>query len=242
MSLDRGSWAVHWTLPLSVVLLVLLASPAAAGTINVLGFVDYGPGSVPSGTVNLGGDRGFTLNASTGLGEVVAAAQCSVPSCFPGTTINLRAFSVGSDLFGQATLDGVFYPNVGDIGCPPPFPCAGGGIAFSGQTVAPPFGPFTKAILKVPVDFSGSFSHVESGGGGSTEQLLAFATATLSLQKFDAEPPFPGPTWQYDSLRYELRPTPEPTTLLLFGTTAAGLGLARWSARRRKQGAVAPIE
>jgi PEP-CTERM motif len=28
---------------------------------------------------------------------------------------------------------------------------------------------------------------------------------------------------------------PEPTTLLLFGTTAAGLGLARWRQRRRKQ-------
>jgi hypothetical protein len=29
--------------------------------------------------------------------------------------------------------------------------------------------------------------------------------------------------------------TPEPGTLLLFGATAAGLGLARWRARRRKQ-------
>jgi hypothetical protein len=32
-----------------------------------------------------------------------------------------------------------------------------------------------------------------------------------------------------------IAPTPEPTTLLLFGTTAAGLGLARWRQRRRKQ-------
>ncbi|MGH7368107.1 MAG: PEP-CTERM sorting domain-containing protein [Candidatus Rokuibacteriota bacterium] len=29
--------------------------------------------------------------------------------------------------------------------------------------------------------------------------------------------------------------TPEPTTLLLFGTTAAGLGLARWRQRRREK-------
>jgi hypothetical protein len=28
--------------------------------------------------------------------------------------------------------------------------------------------------------------------------------------------------------------TPEPSTLLLFGTTAAGIGLARWRQRRRK--------
>ena len=34
-------------------------------------------------------------------------------------------------------------------------------------------------------------------------------------------------------IRGQLEPTPEPTTLLLFGTTMVGLGLARW--RRRRQ-------
>ena len=37
-------------------------------------------------------------------------------------------------------------------------------------------------------------------------------------------------------------PVPEPTTLLLFGTTAAGFGLARWRAQRRKQAAAAQTE
>ena len=32
-----------------------------------------------------------------------------------------------------------------------------------------------------------------------------------------------------------IQPTPEPATLLLVGTTAAGLGLARWRQRRRRQ-------
>jgi hypothetical protein len=35
-----------------------------------------------------------------------------------------------------------------------------------------------------------------------------------------------------------LEPTPEPTTLLLFGTTAAGLALHRWRQRRTKQTAM----
>jgi hypothetical protein len=34
---------------------------------------------------------------------------------------------------------------------------------------------------------------------------------------------------------FALEPTPEPTTLLLFGSTAAGLGLARWRQRRRQR-------
>lgn len=33
----------------------------------------------------------------------------------------------------------------------------------------------------------------------------------------------------------DVSPVPEPATLFLFGTTAAGLGLARWRQRRRKQ-------
>ena len=36
-----------------------------------------------------------------------------------------------------------------------------------------------------------------------------------------------------------IEPVPEPTTLLLVGTTAAGLGLARWRQRRRKRAAEA---
>ena len=38
-----------------------------------------------------------------------------------------------------------------------------------------------------------------------------------------------------DFLYSEPSPVPEPTTLLLFATTAAGLGLARWRQRKRNQ-------
>ena len=210
---------------LSVFLVVLVTGPASAGTINVLGFVDFGPGAIPFGTVNLGGDRGFTLNFSgQALSFHTAAANCSFPECPPGATMNLNAFA-GPESPGHATLDGVSYQSVGAAVCPA-FPCAGALIHFTGQAVAPPFGDFTKAILKVPVDFSGTFGHNASGLDPSSEQLVASAIATLTLDKFDFGPQF-GVAWRYDSIQYELMPTPEPTTLLLWGTTMAGLALAR---------------
>jgi hypothetical protein len=117
---------------------------------------------------------------------------------------------------GQATLDGAFYPHVGtlDIG-------AHASLDFTGQVVAPPFGQSPTAILTVPVDFSGAFN-VDGVGGN---QLFAAARATLTLQQTDC---CGGPAWLSDCIRYELEPIPEPTTLLLFGSTMAGVGLAAW--------------
>lgn len=204
---------------LGTLLFVVAASSASAGTINVSGSVDYGPGSFPDGVVSLTGDRGFTFNGVVFGGVTIfGPGQClGVPAaCSPGKTISLRAGAVDTDLPGQATLDGAFYPHVGtlDIG-------AHASLDFTGQVVAPPFGQSPTAILTVPVDFSGAFN--VDGVGGS--QLIAAARATLTLQQTDC---CGGPAWLYDGIRYELEPIPEPTTLLLFGSTMAGVGLAAW--------------
>jgi hypothetical protein len=41
--------------------------------------------------------------------------------------------------------------------------------------------------------------------------------------------------WEFQSGFADIHPTPEPATLFLFGTTAAGLGLTRWSRRRGRE-------
>jgi hypothetical protein len=43
---------------------------------------------------------------------------------------------------------------------------------------------------------------------------------------------FPGTDWFFESGFAAFEPTPEPTTLLLFATTGAGLSLVRWRRRR----------
>jgi hypothetical protein len=215
---------------LSVFLVVLVTDPASAGTINVLGSVDFGPGPVPVGNVNLGGDRGFTLSFG-GAFFSVFAARCADPGCAPGTTISLNAVAI-PDFGGNATLDGRTYSCVGCFNSPPGVTNVF--IEFAGQTTAPPFGDFTKAILTVPVGFSGTFTHEDTSfGGGDSEQLVAGPViATLTLDKFDFGPQF-GVAWRYDSIQYELEPVPEPATLLLWGMTAAGLGLTVRRKRRR---------
>ncbi len=205
----------------SVFFAVIGTGPASAGTINVLGFVDFGPGFAPIGNVNLGGDRGFTLNFGGEFFAVSASNQCTIPGCPPGATISLNAVAI-PEFGGNATLDGRTYSCVGCFNSPPGVTNVF--IEFAGQTTAPPFGAFTKAILTVPVGFSGTFTHEDTSfGGGGSEQLVAGSvTATLTLDKFDFGPQF-GVAWRYDGIRYELEPVPEPTTLLLLGSSLAGI-------------------
>jgi len=112
-------------------------------------------------------------------------------------------------------------------------------MSFSGPTLfAPPTNVAPFVTLTTPVNFSGQFIHVLDptqpvfNQPVFTEELIATARATVALQRFDFGNGI-GNVWEFTGATYNLSPVPEPATLLLFGTTMAGLGLARW--RRRRQ-------
>jgi hypothetical protein len=217
---------------------LLICSPAVAGTINILSGEVTIRSPFPRGGsrgVDLVGDRGFTVNA-TFFDPIElfspAFATCGFIPCPPGTPINLNNNALVGNIYGgrSATLDGVTYSDFnGAVADSSLF------MTFEGNPViAPPSNVASVVALTNPVTFSGFFRHE-----GTLENLIASAEATVVLEKanFSLLPicPLPGDCWKSVSATYELSPVPEPGTLLLVGTTAAGLGLARWRQRRRKQ-------
>jgi hypothetical protein len=80
-------------------------------------------------------------------------------------------------------------------------------------------------------------THFDANGQIVTDELVGSRTAslTLFLQSRQVSPCCTDTFWRtgFSAQSYDLEPTPEPTTPLLFGTSAAGLRLARWLTRGR---------
>jgi hypothetical protein len=205
----------------SIAVCLCLFAPirAQADTINLFdgSSVVYGPPNGVVAVVHFVGDRGFRFDgaASAISGVLVPWIDCSFGgNCTPGVTLSLRAEQLDNDLPGKATLDGVFYPDVGGTSGH----TAHAFYEFTGEVILPPFGQSPTAILTVPVGFSGAFDVDQ----GSQNQLIASASATLTLQ--EGTTALGIPTWVYQGIRYDLAPVPEPTTLALVGTALAVVG------------------
>jgi hypothetical protein len=224
----------------SFLTVVLTCSPVSAGTINVGGSLFFSGSSA----MLLTGDRGFTASGiffpsiMAGAFDCHTASMVSVPGitgCGPGSLVTPGlvinpTFSGRGPVAGAATLEDRF---VG-LGGQPPSPFGNIVLAFVGPPVIVPPLNVAEAVTLTNAggSFTGTFFHVDSTSPpiSGTETLEASGRATVSLRK--GTHPDVGETWFFDSVRYDLEPTPEPATLLLFGTSIAGIGFA---ARQRRQ-------
>jgi hypothetical protein len=240
------------------------ASALQFDTYSVSGFIAPGPFSGLGGTASVTGtapDFRLSLNFSASSFEPAiefVSFGCSTDfgaeiPCRPGLRVGGRAQAFfSSDIGTTAVLAGQEIPKCTltmhpTVGFGHLCVAAGHTVLSWGSAVVPPFaGPppghpvpdVLANITTVASTFSAEFGATlwDSSGLGNAIRLDSFGFTGTGPAQFVLE-------WQADigawrplfaEGRFDVAPIPEPATLLLVGTTAAGLGLARWYRRRTR--------
>jgi hypothetical protein len=223
----------------AILLLALLTHPVRSEAIPITGHASAG---VLSGAgvfgASLTGPFGFSWN---GGGQFAGATDhCFTHDltmfdgrCHPGDRVMLGGFwstNPVEPILSVATLRGVSY-NTGFI------PCAfcqgfaeGAGSFIAFDVIVPSFAIGPVFTVEGPFVFTGTFTFFDEAGT-HVESLTGRGRLTYSLVQTDFFTT-DEPRWLFGGVEYDIAPTPEPATLLLFGTSAAGLGMARWLKRR----------
>lgn len=206
--------------------LMLSSTTTFADPVRVVTWGTFASGQEDTGFLLQGSD--FDLRASWGLDPVV---QCG--PCTPGSALNLSSTVAVTDwpspvsgvTFNGHTYESVFFR---------------GTLAFNAGSVIvpdiPPGGPTT--ILSSTFTFAGTLAAFSEPGGTGTP-LFSTDLSGSGMGPFAARVVFinrdGAPHLQVHQLDYHfdnVAPTPEPGSLLLFGSGAAWVA-ASWRQRRR---------
>ena len=213
------------------------ALPARAEPIQIIsGSLHWSGGLASSGELTLA-DRtgalgfpavavlgGFLFEGTVAGGGVAVfgPGNCAFTLCGPGTTIDLDARWVGSDVSGTARFAGETFTNVGS-----PLANSSLSVDWMGDLTIP--AGFTGGQLTAPFDFTGAFTIF-----GPTRQTIVDLTGSgLASLTLAANGAAPG-TFVVSSATYafeDTAPVPEPMSLLLVGSGLAGIA----SLRRRRR-------
>ena len=180
------------------------------------------------GLLHIEGGRGLVVDAR-GSGRATIMECGPIAPCAPGSTVTLDTGWVGSDIGGEATIDGETFPVA--LGTQ-----TTGALAaiFSGSIVMPGFAGTDLVSATAPFTFFGRLSYPAPLGTvpPSPVDLTGRGTATVDLQWISASGSWnvSGATYAFQPL--DVEPIPEPTTLILVGSGLAAL-VRRHRVRRR---------
>ena len=232
---------LRWRQLVPFILLVVLMMPLPAAALEIL---ELSGGTITFddhffGRLAVQGPRlaiTSSFQAVLGGSSVPGFKTCNgLPiHCTPGATLPVGGTWSGGDFHGPSsvTLDGIAHTQLG-LALPFSDQLV---LTLTGTVLIPDFGNIASVVLTAPFQLDGLLTRFNEPPFPNmvpdiTEyELRGQGEFLLALHRTK---PTGADAWQWDSMTFDLQPIPEPATLLLWGTGAAGLGVARWLKRRR---------